>query len=207
MVVTLEWIPTTRNRRVVLPSRFLFKRWCRMTNDAGRAITAAMRTDNDSEPDSVHFDAILMPHRSLPRWGYALLIGGLAGALGLIGLAFWGLGAWPVSGFCGLEVVLVWGAFELNYRSGRVFETLCLDDRILHIARVQPSGRTATWTFEPGWVRVAVVPFGHDHNRLVVASHGKRVHIGAFLSDEERSDLADALNGALIRWRSAPDVI
>jgi len=178
-----------------------------MTYGIGRAITVTMSPDTDSKPDGVHFDAVLTPHRSLPRWGDALLIGGLAGALGFVGLAFWSLGAWPVAGFCGLEVVLVWGAFELNYRSARVLESLRLGGRLLQIERTQPSGRTAYWTFEPGWVRVAAEPFDNNRNRLVVASHGKRLHIGAFLSNDERSEFAEALNEALMRWRSAPDVV
>jgi uncharacterized membrane protein len=34
-----------------------------------------------------------------------------------IGLAFWLLGAWPVVGFCGLDIALLQLAFRLNYRS------------------------------------------------------------------------------------------
>ena len=87
-------------------------------------------------PLRCHFDARLMPHRSLPRWGFHLLMASIAVTFAIIGLTFWSLGAWPVAGFCGLEVVLVWGAFELNYRAGRAHETVRLDGRTLVVTKV-----------------------------------------------------------------------
>jgi len=164
-----------------------------------------MNEHGDAKPDGILFDAMLVPHRSLPRWGFAVLIGSLALALGSVGLAFWSLGAWPVAGFCGLEVLLVWGAFELNYRSGRTVETVRLDNRVLRIDRHTPSGRRLYWTFEPGWVRVGIETRRNESTELVVTSHGRRLLIGAFLTDEERSELASAINDALARWRRVPD--
>jgi uncharacterized membrane protein len=175
-----------------------------MTTTPCRAIKKAMRNHHDSLPDGVYFDAVLVPHRSLPRWGYVLLIGGFALAMAAVGLAFWNMGAWPVAGFCGLEVFLVWGAFQLNYRSGRRIETVRLDEATLRIDRFGPSGRSRYWTFEPGWVRVSVEQKSLDATRLVLSSHGRYLQIGAFLTDDERRDLADALGAALVCWRSAP---
>ena len=163
-----------------------------------------MYKHHDPLLDSVAFDAVLVPHRSLPRWGFILLIGSLAAALVAVALSFWSLGAWPVAGFCGLEAFMVWGAFELNYRSGRRLETVRLDDVTLRIDRIAPNGRTQYWTFEPGWVRVVLEPENSDNNRLVLTSHGRRLQIGSFLTDDERLDLANALNSALLRWQSAP---
>ena len=177
-----------------------------MTRATRRAITGIMDDAPNTPPDGLRFDAVLVPHRSLPRRSCTLLVGSLALLLASVGFAFWSLGAWPVAGFCGLEALLVWGAFELSYRSGRTVETVRLDDRALRIDRIAPSGRTVFWTFEPGWVRVAVEPRRRDGNALVVASHGRRLAIGAFLTDGERRELAAALNEALARWRSAPGV-
>tara|TARA_B100000676_G_scaffold309314_1_gene372502 strand:- start:404 stop:901 length:498 start_codon:yes stop_codon:yes gene_type:complete len=163
-----------------------------------------MTEADHNRTNDVRFQAVLVPHRSLPRRGYALLIGGLAVGLGAIGLGFWSLGAWPVAGFCGLEILLVWGAFELNYRAGRVVEVIRLDDTQLHVQRVQPSGRSMSWTFDPGWVRVEIEETD-DRTILQLAMHGRRTRLGGFLTDDERSSLGDALCTALVRWRSAPD--
>jgi uncharacterized membrane protein len=47
------------------------------------------------------------------------------GAISFItGVLFLAAGAWPVLGFFGLDVLLVYIAFRLNYRSGRLYETL-----------------------------------------------------------------------------------
>jgi len=154
-----------------------------------------------SATGSCLFDARLMPHRSLPRRGLVLVIGGLALALGAVGFSFWSLGAWPVAGFCGLEVLLVWGAFELNRRAARAHETVRLDDRALVVTRFDAKGRSQAWSFEPGWVRVEVERPGEPDGRLVLASHGRRLSFGAFLTPGERLELAEALRQALAGWR------
>jgi len=150
------------------------------------------------------FDARLMPHRSLPRRGFVVLLVSLAVALGVLAFGFWSLGAWPVAGFCGLEVLLVWGAFELNYRAGRAHEAVRLDAESLTVTRVDARGRTASWSFEPGWVRVAMEQADEEGSRLVLLSHGRRLAIGCFLTEGERAEVAEALNDALRTWRNGP---
>ncbi len=159
--------------------------------------------DGDATADNrpPYFDAVLTPNRSLPRWGFWLLMAVLAVFLGSLGFAFAQLGAWPVAGFCGLEVALVWGAFHLNYRSGRMFEAVRLDDDGLTVKRHVPNRPTRSWQFQPTWVRVAMdEPPQHD-SKLTLSSHGRTVAIGTFLSPEERLEVAQALRQAIDRWR------
>jgi uncharacterized membrane protein len=152
------------------------------------------------------FDARLIQNRSLPRRGVMLLVACLGVGLATIGFAFWSLGAWPVAGFCGLEVVLVWGAFELNNRAARAHETLRLEGDALVVTRVDARGRATVWRFAPGWVRVEVERPGEDDSRLVLASHGRRLVVGRFLTPDERLEVARALGDALARWRSPPSL-
>ena len=42
----------------------------------------------------------------------------------LLGFSFWYIGAWPVFGFLGLDVLLLYYAFKINYKSGEIFETV-----------------------------------------------------------------------------------
>ena len=65
------------------------------------------------------------------------------------GIAFTFAGAWPVLGFFGLDVAIIYLAFRVNYRDGRLFERVELDRENLTITRVDPWGRARSWSFNP----------------------------------------------------------
>jgi uncharacterized membrane protein len=74
---------------------------------------------------------------------------GLLGLVSLaVGIGFVSVGAWPVIGFFGLDVGLVYLAFRLNYRSARQSETLRLAGAIHGRAR-QRTGERRSWRFQP----------------------------------------------------------
>ena len=64
------------------------------------------------------------------------------------------LGAWPVAGFCGLDVALLWWLFDRNYADARRSETLTLTDRELVVDRVAPDGEREEHRLEAYWLRV-----------------------------------------------------
>ena len=148
------------------------------------------------------FDAVLTPHRSLGPLGFRLLIGALAAVSLAAGLAFALQGAWPVMGFFGLDVLLVYWAFKANYRSGGLYETVRLTRDRLDIRRVASDGDMRRWSFQPYWLRVDLRDAADHHSRLVLSSRGERVAIGSFLAPEERAELAAALDAALARLRA-----
>ena len=100
-----------------------------------------------AEPDT--FRAVLTPYRSLGPTGFLILMGALGGISFVAGLVFYLAGAWPVMGFFGLDVALVYLAFKLNYRSGRLYETLDLTRDRLTWTRVHPSGRREAVPLQP----------------------------------------------------------
>ncbi|TMJ57640.1 MAG: DUF2244 domain-containing protein, partial [Alphaproteobacteria bacterium] len=68
-----------------------------------------------ARPDPVFFERVLWPHRSLPPRGFRLLMLGL-GLLSLVaGICFVAAGAWPICGFFGLDVALLYLAFRISY--------------------------------------------------------------------------------------------
>jgi uncharacterized membrane protein len=153
------------------------------------------------------FHAVLTPHRSLGPRGFLLLMGGLGLVSFLTGLAFAWVGAWPVLGFFGLDVGIVYLAFKLNYRAGRLYETVDLTPEALMLTRVHPTGRREQFEFNPYWVQVLLGPAAEGHRTdLRLASHGREVRFAAFLTDAERADFADALKGALIAARGGPRI-
>ena len=154
------------------------------------------------DDDRVLFDAVLTPHRSLSPLGFLLLMTALVTVSFLAGAFFLVAGAWPVAGFLGLDVLLVYIAFRINYRRARTYETLHLTRRALSVRRVDPSGRERRWQFTPAWLQVLL-----DDRRaspLTLRSHGKSLAIGGFLTAEERRGLAEALTAALAEARSVP---
>jgi uncharacterized membrane protein len=120
-----------------------------------------------------------------------------------IGTAFLLMGAWPVFGFFGLDVVLVYLAFRLNYRAARLRETVTLTDESLDVSRVQPSGAEKRWALEPTWVRVMFEGVDTHRARLILRSRDMALQIGAFLAPLERQDLAKAIDSALMARRKA----
>ncbi len=143
------------------------------------------------------FSALLTPHRSLPPRGFFILMCAVGLVSFVAGMAFLMMGAWPVMGFFGLDVALIYVAFKLNYRAGRAYERVELDDEALTVTRVTPAGKSRSWRFNPYWVRVAVSERIGRTNELSIGSHGDRLVFGAFLTDAERIDLARALQDAL----------
>jgi uncharacterized membrane protein len=149
-----------------------------------------------------YFDAVLHPNRSLGGRAFVLLMIGLAALSFIGGVVFISVGAWPVFGFLGLDVLLIYVAFRASYRSGRLVETVRLTDDALEVRRVDAYGRTAAWRVPPTWAKVEVDNPGEHHCRVVLRSHGQNVVLGAFLSPPERKELAEALRAALARLRS-----
>ena len=91
--------------------------------------------------DEPFFHALLMPHRSLGRTGFAVLMGALLFGWAATGAIFLAHGAWPVFGFFGLDVVLLYVAFRVNYRAARVREEVSVSRTSLDIRKTAPSGR------------------------------------------------------------------
>ncbi len=155
-------------------------------------------------PQHVLFDAVLVPHRSLSPGGFWLLMALISGVSFVSGMYFVLKGAWPVTGYFGLDVLLIYLAFKASYRSARLHETVRLTEDSLIVERVSPSGRRARWTFQPYWLRVEMDDPPEHASRLTLTSHGRTLVIGAFLSPDERSEVANALKDALRRCRQAP---
>ena len=81
-----------------------------------------MIPDNGSELEPTIFSATLTPHRSLGRAGFLILMLLFGGISFVTGMLFLVIGAWPVLGFFGLDVLLLYLAFRLNYWHAEAYE-------------------------------------------------------------------------------------
>jgi uncharacterized membrane protein len=150
--------------------------------------------------DEPFFSALLTPHRSLGRTGFVILMGALLFGWLATGAIFLAHGAWPVFGFVGLDVLLVYGAFKLNYRAARAREEVSVSRTSLDIRKVAPSGKAEAHHFNPFWARFQVAR--HDLigiTDMVVEGQGRSVTIGGFLNPDDRESFATAFSGALSR--------
>ena len=157
------------------------------------------------EADGAHrLSVIIRPNVSLSGRGFAWLMG-LFGVVSFsLGVFFWSLGAWPVLGFFGLDVLLLYGFFKLNYHHAARYEKIELVDGDLVFSQVNPLGAARAWTFSPHWVRIKLDGQGRDEDEvgsLVLSSHGQYVALGAFLSPRERASLAAYLETSLAEYR------
>ena len=147
------------------------------------------------------FRVVLTPHRSLGPKGFLALMLAFGAISFATGIVFYIAGAWPVFGFLGLDVLLVYVAFRLNYRSGRRYETLELSPARFILTRVHPSGRQEQYDCNPYWARVNLREWPDGRTVLSVVSRGTELRFGSFLTDDERRDLASALREALLTAR------
>ena len=147
---------------------------------------------------AVHFATSLSPHRSLSPEGFKWLIRVAVAANLAIGVPMYLLGAWPVMGFMGLDVFLLWYMFKRNYLDARRSETLLLTDRELIVDRKSPDGDREEYRLDAYWLKIEL----DEDKRLALSSRGQRVAIGRFLSPDERERVAEQLEAALARMRS-----
>ncbi len=148
----------------------------------------------------VFFHATIHPHRSLSQRGFRRLMMCVAVASTAIGLVFFLSGAWPIVGFMGLDVLVLYLAFKASYRSAADYERVELTSSRLLVERVQ-ARRRLSWSFQPTWLRVTLEdPPGH-HSQITLSTHGRHLVVGRALSPPERQDFAQALRVALHRWR------
>ncbi len=161
-----------------------------------------MHTEKAQDTGEILFQAELRPNRSLSPRGFRLLMLGLAAVSFASGVAFVSMGAWPVFGFFGLDVLLLYWAFKASYRSGNLYETIKLTDETLEVRRVHPSGGSQVWRLQPHWLRVQIDDPPEHHSQLVLRSHGRNLTVGSFLTPNERVEVADALRNALARGRT-----
>jgi uncharacterized membrane protein len=164
-----------------------------------------MAPDNDPPREPTIFSAVLTPHRSLGPTGFLIFMVVLGGMSFVSGMMFLLAGAWPVFGFFGLDVLLVYWAFRVNYRTARAYETVTVTPTELTVRKINHHGLVRQWRLNPLWVRLhrdEHEEFGIE--QLFLVSHGRKLPIAGFLGASEKKSFALALSGALAEARRGP---
>ncbi len=160
------------------------------------------------EPDSyesIIFAKRISPHRSLDRRGFRTLLAAVCLCGFISSLPFALLGAWPIVGFMGLDVALLYLAFAVNFRAARAYEDIAVTPLELRLAKVSARGARREWRFIPAFTRLErqeIEEFGLT--RLDLVSRERRVEVAGFLGAEAKGDLAENLSKALAAARRGP---
>ena len=167
-----------------------------------------MTAGNEFDPQAAEptlFSALLTPHRSLNRTGFLVLMAFLSLISFAAGIAFLLMGAWPVFGFFGLDVLAIYWAFRINFRRAQATEEISVTPSELRVRRVSHRGRVVEFVLNPLWVQIdqkTHAEFGIE--KLYLVSRGRRVTIASFLGPEEKASFVKALTEALHAARRGP---
>ncbi len=141
----------------------------------------------------------------LNRTGFLVLMVFLSVVSFAAGLAFLLMGAWPVLGFFGLDVLAIYWAFRVNFLRARASEEISVTPSELRVRCVSHRGHVVQWVLNPLWVQLDQkihAEFGIE--KLYLVSKGRRVSIASFLGPDEKASFAKALLAALQAARRGP---
>jgi uncharacterized membrane protein len=153
--------------------------------------------------DQPIFAAELTPYRSLGHKGFRILLM-IAGAMSLMHIfVFLVIGAWPIVFFFGLDFILLFGAFWLNYRAARAREEVRVSRTDVSVKKFAPSGRMTEHRFNTFWARFSIKR--HQEIGIIsmmISGGGRQINIGSFLNPDDRESFALAFARALATARA-----
>ena len=149
--------------------------------------------------NQTNFRAELVPNRSLSPAGFTIVMSLVAGLSFIAGVVFLLVGAWPVVGFFGLDVLLIYGAFKLSFRDSERREIVEVNDREVVVTRMIPGRPEEQRAFQRSWLRIEL---DEDKEReligkLRLVERGKAFEIANFLGPEDRQEFYWALKDAV----------
>ena len=148
------------------------------------------------------FAATLTPHRALSRRGLRIVVAVVAIFASIPGIVFFALGAWPIVGFMGLDVLAVWWALSASTRDGRRREAVTLWPGQLIVIAVAANGSEVKTEFHPLHARLIVArDFEERTVKLTLREREIELELGSFLNAEEKGSFARAFGTALRRAR------
>jgi uncharacterized membrane protein len=136
------------------------------------------------------------PHRSLGSAGFRALFGVVIFANSVGAIYFSALGAWPVAGFMGLDVIAFVVAFRLSYAQARAFERISIDPDHILVEQCDAKGNMAKERLQSYWAQI-VFDGDDTQGSIWVRSHGRSVPVGTHLPGPERHVFAARLKEAL----------
>jgi len=149
--------------------------------------------DTQGGPDAV---LVIQPNRNLSWKTTKQVFLFLACCLFAVAAYFFSLGAWLITPFVGLELLVIGVGLYLQCLSAHRQQIIQIGEENISITDCK--GRQLA-SFPKAWLKVVHTrdPKGWYPSRLFIGSHGKYVEIGKNLVESERNTLADNLRCAI----------
>lgn len=167
---------------------------------AGEQSPAVSMSDPFKRSDPPVWRVRLWPHRSLSpegfRWIMMLTAGGLC--LPLVALAPTGASL-ALAPYAAAAFGMLWLFLKVSYLTGRLTEELLLWPDAIAVERREPMGKVRRWTANPYWVDIDTTNTREIQNYLTLRGGGRKIELGAFLTPEEREELAGELRRQINR--------
>jgi uncharacterized membrane protein len=154
-------------------------------------MTAA--TESSDQSGAIEFRTVARRNNSLSSTGRLLVFAFIFVVSVGIAAAFAVFGAWLILPFAGLEMLVLYLAFHYLERHAADYELIEIDGGEVRVEQFE-GGAMRSQAFSRYWARVVVSPGG---SRLALRSHGRELEIGRVMTDEQRLELARALQRRL----------
>ena len=149
-----------------------------------------------------YLDIKIYRNQSLTTRGLYILMFFITIPASYIGISFYVLGAWPVLGFMGFEILLIYIAFKILFYKNKFYEHIILDSEKLNILFKKKNKIIKKIELEPTWVQVKIEKIYENEDTLILSSHGKKIILANYLIPEERLKLAGKIKSGLREWKN-----
>lgn len=146
---------------------------------------------------TIYLDAVLEPPRSLSPRGFNRVMLALGLMSFLSGLLFLSLGAWPVMGFMGLEILALWLVFRFSFRAQSARTYIRVTAEAVDLRKVDGWGRERRARLAAHFARVEFDRHAEGPYALRVAVSARTYVVGEFLTPRERETFARRLMQAI----------
>lgn len=150
----------------------------------------------DGEPTV--YAAAMAPHRSLSARGFLIVMVAIATVSFVSGFYFLSLGAWPIFGFFGLDVALLYFAFRANFKAAAAREFIRITPSLVQVRQVSARGEAREARMNPFFTRIKRRDMEEIGTLdLALVSRDRHVAVGIHLGPWQKAELADELGAAL----------
>ena len=162
--------------------------------------------EGSSQTNGILLEAYLSPSVAIKLSAVRWILSLFGCVCVLVGVTFALIGAQPVLGFMGIEIILLVSVYRFCVRNSRMAEQIILSGHSLLFRRIDRYGNISITNLEPLWLRVEIGRAKGVFRHIILASKGRTYNVGVFLNPEEKVVLLNTSAASLeeIAYRAGP---